>query len=136
MGAWNSRRLYKIKLIDLLNEKQISEGQSTKKRHYVISLVIAIICFGIAGVVLYNFVNINGIYAGNIPAEISNRYQVIAIVAAIVGIFALYDAIVFVITAIRRRKKWKNHNINSVLLGNLFQKVSSTAKILSISTWP
>lgn len=134
VGAWNSRRLYKIKLIDLLNEKQISEGQSTKKRHYVISLVIAIICFGIAGVVLYNFVNINGIYAGNIPAEISNRYQVIAIVAAIVGIFALYDAIVFVITAIRRRKKWKNHNINSVLLGNLFQKVSSTAKILSIST--
>lgn len=134
VGAWNSRRLYKIKLIDLLNEKQISEGQSTKKRHYVISLVIAIICFGIAGVVLYNFVNINGIYAGNIPDEISNRYQVIAIVAAIVGIFALYDAIVFVITAIRRRKKWKNHNINSVLLGNLFQKVSSTAKILSIST--
>lgn len=134
VGAWNSRRLYKIKLIDLLNEKQISEGQSTKKRHYVISLVIAIICFGIAGVVLYNFVNINGIYAGNIPDEISNRYQAIAIVAAIVGIFALYDAIVFVITAIRRRKKWKNHNINSVLLGNLFQKVSSTAKILSIST--
>lgn len=134
VGAWNSRRLYKIKLIDLLNEKQAGEGQSTKKRHYVISLVITIICFGIAGVVLYNFVNINGVYAGNIPDEISNRYQVIAIVAAIVGIFALYDAIVFVITAIRRRKKWKNHNINSVLLGNLFQKVSSTAKILSIST--
>lgn len=134
VGAWNSRRLYKIKLIDLLNEKQAGEGQSTKKRHYVISLVITIICFGIAGVVLYNFVNINGVYAGNIPDEISNRYQAIAIVAAIVGIFALYDAIVFVITAIRRRKKWKNHNINSVLLGNLFQKVSSTAKILSIST--
>lgn len=134
VGAWNSRRLYKIKLIDLLNEKQAGEGQSTKKRHYVISLVITIICFGIAGVVLYNFVNINGVYAGNIPDEISNRYQAIAIVAAVVGIFALYDAIVFVITAIRRRKKWKNHNINSVLLGNLFQKVSSTAKILSIST--
>ena len=134
VGAWNSRRLYKIKLIDLLNEKQVGEGQSTKKRHYVISLVITIICFGIAGVVLYNFVNINGVYAGNIPDEISNRYQAIAIVAAVVGIFALYDAIVFVITAIRRRKKWKNHNINSVLLGNLFQKVSSTAKILSIST--
>lgn len=134
VGAWNSRRLYKIKLIDLLNEKKISEGQSTKKRHYVISLVIAIICFGIAGMVLYNFANINGVYAGNIPDEISNRYQAIAIAAAIVGIFALYDAIVFVIAAIRRRKKWKNHNINSVLLGSLFQKVSSTAKILSIST--
>lgn len=134
VGAWNSHRLYKIKLIDLLNEKQISEGQSTKKRHYVISLVIAIICFGIAGVVLYNFVNINGVYAGNIPNEISNRYQAIAIVAAIVGIFALYDAIAFIIVAIRRQKKWKNRNINSVLLGNLFQKVSSTAKILSVST--
>lgn len=134
VGAWNSRRLYKIKLIDLLNEKKTSEGQRTKKRHYVISLVIAVICFGIVGVVLYNFANINGIYAGDIPEEISNRYQVIAIVAAIVGIFALYNAVVFVITVIRRRKKWKNRNINSVILGNLFQKVSSTAKVLSIST--
>ena len=134
VGAWNSRRLYKIKLIDLLNEKKTSEGQRTKKRHYVISLVIAVICFGIVGVVLYNFANINGIYAGDIPEEISNRYQVIAIVAAIVGIFALYNAVVFVITVIRRRKKWKNRNINSVMLGNLFQKVASTAKVLSIST--
>lgn len=134
VGAWNSRRLYKIKLIDLLNEKKTSEGQRTKKRHYVSSLVIAVICFGIVGVVLYNFANINGIYAGDIPEEISNRYQVIAIVAAIVGIFALYNAIVFVITVIRRRKKWKNRNVNSVMLGNLFQKVSSTAKVLSIST--
>jgi len=134
VGAWNSRRLYKIKLIDLLNEKKTSEGQRTKKRHYVISLVIAVICFGIVGVVLYNFANINGIYAGDIPEEISNRYQVVAIVAAIVGIFALYNAVVFVITVIRRRKNWKNRNINSVLLGNLFQKVSSTARILSIST--
>lgn len=134
VGAWNSRRLYKIKLIDLLNEKKISEGQSIKNRHYVISFVIAVLCFGVAGMVLYNFTNINGIYAGNIPDEISNRYQAVAIVAAVIGIFALYDAIVFVITAIRRRKKWKNHTINSVLLGNLFQKVSSTAKILSIST--
>lgn len=134
VGAWNSRRLYKIKLIDLLHEKKISEGQSTKKRHYVISLMTAVICFGIAGAVLYNFAHINGIYAGSIPNEISNRYQTIAVIAAIVGIFALYDAIAFVITAIRRRKKWKSRNLNSVFLGNLFQKVSSTAKILSIST--
>ena len=134
VGVWNSRHLYKIKLVDLLNEKKISEGQSIKNRHYVISLVIAVLCFGVAGMVLYNFTNINGIYAGNVPDEISNRYQAIAIVAAIVGIFALYDAIAFIIVAIRRQKKWKNRNINSVLLGNLFQKVSSTAKILSIST--
>lgn len=134
VGAWNSRRLYKIKLIDLLNEKKISEGQSTKKRHHVLSLIITVVCFGIVGVTLYNFAHINGVYAGHVPGEISNRYQTIAMIAAIVGIFALYDAVIFVLAAIRRRKKWKNHKINSVLLGNLFQKVSSTAKILSIST--
>lgn len=83
---------------------------------------------------LYQFTNMNGIYAGSIPEEISNRYQAVAVVAAIIGIFALYHAVTFIITAIRRRKKWKNRNINSVLLGNLFQKVTSTAKILSIST--
>ena len=84
--------------------------------------------------VLYNFTNVNGIYAGSIPDEISNRYQAIAIVAAIMGIFSLYNAVAFLITVVRRKRKWKNHNINSVLLGNLFQKVSSTSKILSIST--
>ena len=134
MGAWNVRRIYKIKLIDLLNEKKINEGQGKKKRYYIISFVIAVLCFGMVGVVLYQFTNMNGIYAGSIPEEISNRYQAVAIAAAIIGIFALYHAVAYILTAIRRRKKWKNHNINSVLLGNLFQKVTSTAKILSIST--
>lgn len=134
VGAWNVRRIYKIKLIDLLNEKKINEGQGKKKRYYIISFVIAVLCFGMVGVVLYQFTNMNGIYAGSIPEEISNRYQAVAIAAAIIGIFALYHAVAYILTAIRRRKKWKNHNINSVLLGNLFQKVTSTAKILSIST--
>ena len=134
VGMWNVRRIYKIKLIDLMNEKKTNEGQKKKKRHYAVSLVIAIICFAITGVVLYNFTNVNGIYAGSIPDEISNRYQAIAIVAAIMGIFSLYNAVAFLITVVRRKRKWKNLNINSVLLGNLFQKVSSTSKILSIST--
>lgn len=133
-GAWNIRRIYKIKLIDLLNEKKANEGQRKKKGSYLVSLVAALVCFGIDGVVLYDFSHINGIYAGNIPEEISNRYQAAAIAAAIAGIFALYNALAFVITVIRKRRKWKNHNINSVLLGNLFQKVSATARILSIST--
>lgn len=38
------------------------------------------------------------------------------------------------LSVIRRRNKWKNNNVNSVLLGNLFQKVSSTANVLSVST--
>ena len=134
VGMWNIRRIYKIKLIDLLNEKKANEGQQKKKGSYFVSLVVAMVCFGICGVVLYNFSHMNGIYAGNIPEEISNRYQTVAIAAAIAGIFALYNALAFIITIVRRRRKWKNHNINSVLLGNLFQKVSSTAKILSVST--
>lgn len=134
VGAWNIRRLYRIRLIDLLNEKKVNEGQRKKKGSYLISLIITLICYGIVGMVLYQFSHISGIFAGNIPEEISNRYQAAAIVAAIAGIFALYNALAFSITVIRRRRKWKNHNINSVLLGNLFQKVSATAKILSIST--
>ncbi len=134
VGAWNIRRIYKIRLIELLNEKKANEGQQKKKSSYLVSLIITLICFGIIGAALYQFSHINGIFAGNIPKEISNRYQVVAIVAAITGIFALYNALAFIITVIRRHRKWKNHNINSVLLGNLFRKVSSTARILSIST--
>ena len=134
IGAWNIRKIYKIKLIDLLSEKKANEGQQKKKGGYLVSLAIALICFGTCGVVLYNFSHRNGIYAGHIPEEISNRYQTAAVAAAIAGIFALYDALAFLLSVVRRRSKWKNRNINSVLLGNLFRKVSSTAKILSIST--
>ncbi len=133
-GVWNIRRIYKIRLIDLLNEKMANEGQRKKKGSYLVSLVTAVVCFLTCGEALYHFSHMNGIYAGNIPEEISNRYQAAVIVAAITGIFAFYHALTFLITVIRRRDKWKNHNINSVLLGNLFQKVSSTAKILSVST--
>ena len=134
IGAWNIRKIYKIKLIDLLSEKKANEGQQKKKGGYLVSLAIALICFGTCGVVLYNFSHRNGIYAGNIPEEISNRYQTAAVAAAIAGIFALYDALAFLLSVVRRRSKWKMRNINSVLLGNLFRKVSSTSKILSIST--
>ena len=134
IGAWNIRKIYKIKLIDLLSEKKANEGQQKKKGGYLVSLATALICFGTCGAVLYNFSHRNGIYAGNIPEEISNRYQTVAVAAAIAGIFALYDALAFLLSVVRRRSKWKMRNINSVLLGNLFRKVSSTAKILSIST--
>ncbi|MCM1124866.1 MAG: ABC transporter permease [Lachnospiraceae bacterium] len=134
IGAWNVRRIYKIKLIDLLNEKRANEGLQKKKSSYLVSFIIALVCFGIDGAVLYNFSHMNGIYAGNIPEEISNRYQTAAFVSAIAGIFAFYHALAFLITLIRKRSKWKMRNINSVFIGNLFQKVSSTARILSIST--
>ena len=134
VGAWNVRRIYKIKLIDLLNEKKANEGQQKRKGSYFVSLIIALFCLGIDMIALYNFTHMNGIYAGNIPEEISNRYQAITILAAIVGTFALYHALAFLVTVIRKQSKWKMRNINSVLLGNLFRKLSSTAKILSIST--
>ena len=40
----------------------------------------------------------------------------------------------FLLIIIRKCKRWKNRNVNAVLLGSLFQKVSSTANTLSIST--
>lgn len=134
VGAWNVHRIYKIRLIELLKEAQSNEGQKKKKSRYLISFVITVACFGIAGTALYQFSHVNGIYAGNIPAEISNRYQTVAIGMAIVGIFTFYDAAAYLLAVVRRRSKWKNHNLRAVLLGNLFQKISSAARILSAST--
>lgn len=134
VGALNARKICRLKLIELINAKKAGEGKGRKKRHYVVSFITALLCFGIDAVVLYNFSNINGIYAGDIPAEISNRYQTAAIAAAVIGIFAFYNAVLFVLDFVRRRGKWKNRGINSVFLGSLFQKVSSTAKVLSVST--
>lgn len=91
---------------------------------------MALLCFGIDAVALYNFSTMNGVYAGDIPAEISNRYQA----AAVIGIFAFYNAVLFVLDFVRCRGKWKNRGLNSVFLGSLFRKVSSTAKVLSMST--
>ncbi len=134
VGMADSRKISKIKLIDLLNEKKNGESQNTKKKQNFLSVLITIVSFGITGAVLVLFTRQNGVYAGNIPEEISNRFQTVAIVAAITGIFSMYHSIVWILAIIRGRKKWKNRGTNSVLLGNLSQKVYSTAKILSVST--
>ncbi len=134
VGLANSRRIRKIKLIDLLNENRNGESRNTRKRNYFLSVLITILCFVITGAVLVQFTRQNGVYAGNIPAEISNRFQTAAIVAAIIGIFSMYHSIVWILAVIRGRKTWKNRGTNSVLLGSLSQKIYSTAKILSIST--
>ena len=107
VGLRNAQKLYKTKLIDLMAEKKQNEGQTHTKRYYIFSFVLALICFAVTGIVLYNFSNANGVFAGNVPTEISNRYQAMAIAAAIIGIFALYHAISFVLTVIRQRDKWK-----------------------------
>ena len=134
VGAFNARRICRLKLIDLLNEKKAGEGQGMGKRKYVFSFIVALLCFGVDAVALYNFSGMNGVYAGDIPAEVSNLYQAVAILAAVIGIFSFYHAVLFVLSLIRRGGKLKNRGMNSVLLGSLFQKISSTAKVLSIST--
>lgn len=134
VGFGNVRKIHKMKLINLLHEKRVSEGQQKKKRSYLFFLAVTVLCFGIVSVTLYSFANISGIYAGDIPVYISNRYQAVSIVAAIIGIFALYHTVAFVLVIIRHGGKWKNRNMNLVLLGNLYQKISSTANILSVST--
>ncbi len=134
VGLANSRKISRIKLIDLLNERRNSEGMQTNKRQCFLSALLTAVCFGITGAVLVQFTRQSGVYAGNIPEEISNRFQAVAIAAAIVGIFSLYRSVQWVLAAIRRRNKWKYRGTNAVLLGNLSQKVYSTAKILSIST--
>lgn len=132
IGTQNAHKLYKIKLIHLMNKRK--EKPIKGNLYYIIHFLITILSFCIVGFSLFQFTGITTNYSGNIPTEISNRYQTITILAAIIGIFSFYHAFAFLIALIRRRKKWKNHNINSVLIGCLFQKISSTAKILSIST--
>ncbi len=134
VGLANSRKISRIKLIDLLHERRNSEGMQADKRQYFRSALLTAVCFGITGAVLVQFTRQNGVYAGDIPEEISNRFQTAAIAAAIAGIFSLYRSIVWVLAVLRGRNRWKNRGTNAVLLGNLFQKVYSTAKILSIST--
>lgn len=133
-GILNMKKIYKMRLINLLHEKRVMEGAKRGKRFYLFSFAVTVLCFCIVGITLYSFAHISGIYAGDIPEDISNRYQAVSIAAAITGIFALYNTAAFVLRIIRNRKKWKNRNLNSVLLGNLYQKISSTANILSVST--
>lgn len=87
VGLANSRRIRKIKLIDLLQENRNGESRHTGKRNYYLSVLMTLLCFGMTGAVLVQFTRQNGVYAGNIPEEISNRFQAVAIVSAIIGIF-------------------------------------------------
>lgn len=134
VGLKNARKLYKIKLIDLMRERRQGEGCEHGKRYYITSFLLVFLCFIIMGVVLCQFSMANGKFAGEVPGTISNRYQTMAILAALIGIFAFYHAVSFGLLMIRRHKKWKYQRINSVLIGNLFHRVSSTAKVLSVST--
>lgn len=132
-GAGNTRRLMKLRLIDLLQEEKVSEGTRRKNWHYVVAFVVTLVCFALVAMVLVNFAEMNGVYDGDIPAEIANRFQMLAILCAMIGIFAFYHALSFAFI-ILRRGHWKNRDLRSVLLGNLAEKIASTAKILSVST--
>ena len=134
VGLFNVRRIRKIRLIDLLSEQKRGEGQTIEKRHYAVYFAVCLAAFVFVFFVLVSFFRQSGICAGNISPEISNRYQTAAVLAAAAGIFALYHAASFLLTKIRKGKKWKNRGTNAVLLGNLFQKVSSSAKVLSVCT--
>lgn len=134
IGLFNVRRIRKIRLVDLFSEQKRGEGQAVGKRHYAVYFAVCLVAFLFVLFVLISFFRQSGIYAGNISPEISNRYQTAAVLAAAAGIFALYHAASFLLTKIRKGDKWKNRGTNAVLLGNLFQKVSSSAKVLSICT--
>ena len=49
VGMADSRKISKIKLIDLLNEKKNGESQNTKKKQNFLSVLITIVSFGITG---------------------------------------------------------------------------------------
>lgn len=53
-GMFNTRKLAKTKLLELLNAEKVSEGQSQRKNIYMIGTVISILSFAIAAVMLKN----------------------------------------------------------------------------------
>lgn len=131
-GLLDIHTICKTRLLDLLHAVQAHEGRR-KKQSGLPSLLTALVCFAIDGAALVGFAQMSGIYAGDIPPELSNRYQTAAVAAAIIGIFCMYRGLLFLLSRLRRTS-WKSHGLNAVLLGNLFQKISGTARVLSAAT--
>lgn len=133
-GLSNIRKIRKTRLIELLHTDRTGETRDKKTWRYAAAFFISLCSFAIAGTALYFFSHASVFYAADIPDYLSNRFQTIAVLALVAGIFALYHAAAFFLIVLRKGKRWKYRDIRLVFLGNLFQRVSSTAKILSIST--
>lgn len=134
-GIFNTRKLTKTRLIELLNAEKKSEGQQQRKGKYIVGLVISIISFAVAAIVLKEYLSIGRDYMSNIPTVISNKYQTIIGVALVCGVFSGYYAISYLICLVRDKSiKYKYKKLNLVFISNLYARSSSNVKVIASAT--
>lgn len=135
IGFMNIRKLAKSKLIDLLSDDKIAEGKKISSIRYILSTVITVICFSCAFTIIKDFFSMGRNYTGNIPPDISNRFQTLLFISLILGVFSGYYSISYVIVLVKKKlTSFKYLNLNLILLNNLYSKISSNAKVMTTVT--
>ncbi len=135
VGIFNSKKLVKQKLIDLINTEKISEGHLKRKKSYLISLFISIFSFIVVSITINKYLSVGSDYMDNIPPVISNRYQTIIAIMLIIGIFSGYYATSYIIGLFQKKSiKYKYRRLNVVFINNLFARISSNTKIAASAT--
>lgn len=134
-GMFNTRKLAKTKLLELLNAEKVSEGQSQRKNIYMIGTVISILSFAIAAVMLKKYLSVERDYMSNVPAAINNRYQTVIGATLVCGIFSGCYAASYIIRIIRDKStKYKYKKLNVVFINNLYARSTSNAKVIASAT--
>lgn len=73
VGVFNTKKLTKTKLIDLLNADKTAEGKLQNKKKYLAGLIISIVSFITVAVILKDYLSTGRDYMSNIPAAISKQ---------------------------------------------------------------
>lgn len=135
VGIFNTRKLTKVPLVELLNIEKKSEGSLQKNSRYIVAVVIAVVSFIIAIMMIKNYLDIERDYMSNIPTAISNRYQTIIGVALVCGVFSGCYAISYMICLIRDKNiSYKYKNLNAVFISNLYARLVSNVRIIASAT--
>ena len=124
---FNTRKLAKTKLLELLNAEKVSEGQSQRKNIYMIGTVISILSFAIAAVMLKKYLSVERDYMSNVPAAINNRYQTVIGATLVCGIFSGCYAASYIIRIIR--DKSTTYKTNTMLVSPPDKSIPSIVPI-------
>ena len=135
VGVFNTTKLSKTKLINLLNADKTVEGHLQNKKKYFISLIVTIISFASAVIMIKDYLSTGRGYMSNIPSVVSNKYQLIIGSLLVCGIFSGYYAVSYIIYVVKERSKhYKYKKLNGVFISNLYARSASNAKAIASAT--
>lgn len=135
VGVFNTTKLSKTKLINLLNADKTVEGHLQNKKKYFISLIVTIISFASAVIMIKDYLSTGRGYMSNIPSVVSNKYQLIIGILLVCGIFSGYYAVSYIIYVVKERSKhYKYKKLNGVFISNLYARSASNAKVIASAT--